>query len=212
MQNFGGVAVPLAVAGLVSAIPNFLLSFGRGILITALTVSNSVDPTVLMALNYGSFGVTYVISLIAQAYMLGGMVQFALRVCRGERPDFGVVFSGGPFFLPLLGGTILYSLGFGVGFVFCFVPGLFLAGSWVAYSAFIVDKRMGPIAALSASWQAMAPYRVAGLVYILLTAVVGFAGVLACLIGALLVSLPLIIIGNAYIYLKLIGEQPRLAT
>jgi uncharacterized membrane protein len=33
---------------------------------------------------------------------------------------------------------------------------------------------------------------------------------LACLIGALLVSFPVLMIGNAYIYLKLTGEQPRL--
>jgi uncharacterized membrane protein len=212
MKNFGGIAVPIVVAGLVSAVPNFILSVMRGFVVGMLTASNTVDSTALMAINGGSFAVTYLISLIVQAYMIAGMVQFSLRVCRGERPDFGVVFSGGPHFLAMLGGSLLHSLGAGLGLAFCIVPGLFLAGSWVAYSAFIVDKNMGPIAALSASWQAMAPYRVTGLVYVLLTGVVVIAGLCACLIGALLVSLPVIMIGNAYLYLKLIGEQPRLAT
>jgi len=211
MKNFGGVAVPLAVAALVSAIPNFVLSFGRAFALTMLTTSNSVDPTVLMVLNFGSVGVTYLISLVAQAYVMAGMVQFALRVVRGERPEFGTVFSGGRYFVPMLGGTLLYSLGVTAGAMFCVVPGLFLAGCWVAYSAFIVDKNMGPIAALSASWQATTPYRTNALVYILLTVVVFIAGALACGIGMLLVSFPVIMISNAYIYLKLIGEQPRLA-
>ena len=43
----------------------------------------------------------------------------------------------------------------------------------------------------------------------LLSAVVVIAGVLACCVGALLVSVPVLVIGNAYVYLKLIGEQPR---
>jgi uncharacterized membrane protein len=211
MKNFGGVAVPLAVAALVSAIPNFVLSFGRAFAIGMLTSSSSIDPMVLMVLNFGSIGVTYLISLVAQAYIMAGVVQFALRVARGDRPEFGVVFSGGRYFVPMLGGTLLYSLGVTGGVMLCVVPGLFIAGSWVAYSAFIVDKGMGPIAALSASWQATAPYRTNALVYMLLSIVVGIAGALACGIGALLVSFPLLMVSNAYVYLKLTGEQPRIA-
>ena len=211
MKNFGGVAVPMAVAALVAALPNFLLSFGRAFAFAMLSSSSSIDPVLLMVLNFGSFGVTYLVSLVVQAYVMAGVVQFALRVARGERPEFGVVFSGGRYFVPMLGGTLLYTLGWSAGAIFCIVPGLFLAGCWLAYSAFIVDKGMGPVAALSASWQAMTPYRTNALVYILLSFVVGVAGALACGIGALLVSFPLLMVSNAYIYLKLIGEQPRLA-
>ena len=82
----------------------------------------------LLAINIASGAVTWLVSATAQAYILGGIVQFALRVARGDRPDFGVVFSGGRFFVPLLGATLLYSLGVALGFAFCIVPGLFLAG------------------------------------------------------------------------------------
>jgi uncharacterized membrane protein len=211
MKNFGGVAVPLAVAALVSAIPNFVLSFGRAFAYTLLTTQATVDPIVLAIINFGSIGITYLLSLAAQAYIMAGVVQFALRVARGDRPEFGVVFGGGRFFAPMLGGTLLYSLGVTGGAMLCIVPGLFLAGCWVAYSAFIVDKGMSPVAALSASWQATTPYRTNALVYMLLSIVVGIAGVLACGIGALLVSFPLLMVSNAYIYLKLTGEQPRIA-
>lgn len=211
MKDFGGVAVPLAVGFLVSMIPNFVLSFGRAFAITMLS-SSSVDPMVMSLVTFGSIGVTYLISLVAQTYVMGGIVHFALRVARGERPDFGSVFNGGRYFAAMLGGTLLYSLGILVGFGFCIIPGLFLAGCWVCYSAFIVDKGLGPVAALSASWQATAPYRVNAIVYILLSGLVSLAGTVACLIGALLVSFPVLMIGNAYIYLKLTGEQPRLAT
>jgi uncharacterized membrane protein len=210
MKNFGGVAVPLAVGLLVSLIPNFVLSFGRGFAVALLTQSSSIDPMLLMVVNFGSLAVTYLISLVAQAYVMGGIVNFAIRVARGETPDFGVVFAGGRYFGAMLGGTLLYTLGVSAATMFCLVPGFFLAGCWLIYSAFIVDKGMGPIAALSASWQATTPYRTNALVYVLLSFLVGLAGGLACLIGALLVSFPVLMIGNAYIYLKLTGEQPRL--
>jgi uncharacterized membrane protein len=163
-----------------------------------------------MLINGGGSLISYLISIIVQAYMLGGIVQFALRVARGEKPEFGVVFSGGRFFAPMLGATLLYTLGITVGFMACIVPGLFLFAGWIAYSAFVVDKGLGGVEALKASWQATTPYRTNIIVYALLSMLVGLVGVLACCIGALLVSFPVLMIGNAYVYLKLIGEQPRL--
>jgi uncharacterized membrane protein len=210
-KNFGGVAVPLAVATLVWWLPYIILSGVRGGLIGAMSASSSVDPTALLAVSAGIAVVAAIVLVISQAYMMGGMTQFALRVARGERPEFGVVFSGGRTFVPMLGATFLAGIGLNIGFALCIVPGLFLMGSWIAYTAFIVDKGMGPVAALSASWQATAPYRVNALVYAILAVLASFAGTLACCVGALLISSPMVMIGNAYIYLKLTGEQPRLA-
>ena len=176
----------------------------------ALAASGSADPTVLALINGGGSVISYFISIVVQAFILGGVVQFALRVARGEKPDFGVVFSGGRFFAPMLGATLLSTLGITFGFMACIVPGLFLFAGWIAYSAFIVDKGLGGVEALKASWQATAPFRTNIIIYILLSMLVGLAGALACCIGALLVSFPVLMIGNAYLYLKLIGEQPRL--
>jgi hypothetical protein len=202
--------VPLAVATFVSALPSFVLSGIRGGVVGALSASGSADPMVLALINGGGSLVSYLVSIVVQAYIMGGIVQFALRVARGEKPDFNVVFSGGRYFAPMLGGTLLYTLGVSVGFAACIVPGVFLYAGWIAYSAFIVDKGLGGTEALKASWQATAPYRTNILVYALLSFLVGIAGALACCIGAFLVSLPVVVIGNAYLYLKLIGEQPRL--
>jgi len=182
----------------------------RGAIVGGLTASGSVDQSLIMLINVGGTLVNYLIGLVVQAFILGGVVQFTLRVARGEKPDFGVVFAGGRYFAPMLGATLLYTLGVGVGFAACLVPGLFLFAGWVAYSAFIVDKGLGAIESLKASWQATQPYRTNIIVYALLSFLVVFAGALACCIGALLVSFPVLMIGNAYLYLKLIGEQPRL--
>jgi len=209
-KDFAGVALPLAVACFVSSLPSGVISGIRAGAGGALAASGSADPTVLALINLGGSGISYLVSIIAQAYMLGGIVQFALRVARGEKPEFGVVFSGGRFFAPMLGATFLYTLCITFGFAACIVPGLFLYAGWIAYSAFIVDKGLGAIDSLKASWQATAPHRTTIIVYGLLSLVVAMVGVLACCVGLLLVSFPVLMIGNAYVYLKLIGEQPRL--
>jgi uncharacterized membrane protein len=142
--------------------------------------------------------------------LLGGATQFALRVARGEKPEFNVVFSGGSFLGTLFGATLLYTFGTVLGVFLCIVPGIILYAGWAPYAAFIVDKRVGAIDALSMSWKATAPYRTNIVIYGLLSFLVGLGGVLACCIGVLLVSFPVLMIGNAYLYLKIIGEQPRL--
>ena len=209
-KDFANIAVPLAVAGFVSSLPGIVLGGIRGGVVGALTASGGADPMVINLINGIGGLVNAIVSIVVQAYILGGVVQFALRVARGEKPPFNVVFSGGNFFGTMVGATMLYSFGVGFGFVLCIVPGVILYAGWVAYSAFIVDKRVGAVEALSMSWKATAPYRVNIIVYGLLSMLVGLAGVLACCIGALLVSFPVLMIGNAYLYLKLIGEQPRL--
>jgi len=108
-------------------------------------------------------------------------------------------------------GTLLYQIAGGLGLALCIAPGLFILAGLAPYSQFIVDKNMGAIDALSASWAATHPSRVAIIIYFILSFFVVVAGLLACGIGALLVSLPVLTIGNAYLYLKLTGEQPRLA-
>jgi len=110
----------------------------------------------------------------------------------------------------MLGATLLYTLAVTVGMLACIVPGIILCAGWIAYSAFVVDKGASGVDALKASWQATTPVRTNVIVYVLLSGLVGIAGALACCIGALLVSFPVLMIGNAFLYLKLIGEQPRL--
>jgi uncharacterized membrane protein len=164
-----------------------------------------------MAVTIGGQGLTQLVSVPVQAYVFAGINQFALRVCRAEKPELNAVFSGGPFFLPMLGAQLLYSLGAGLGMVMCLVPGIILACGWLFYQQFVVDKRLGPVEALSASWRVTTGQRVNMFLYLLLSFGVGVAGLFALCFGALLISAPVLVIANVYLYLKMTGQQPRLA-
>jgi uncharacterized membrane protein len=208
-KNFASVALPIVLAALVAALPAIVLGVIRGFVLGLL--GPRLDAGSRMAISAGGQGITQLIAMPVQAYMLGGINHFALRVCRGERPELNAVFGGGPFFLPMLGGQLLYTFGAAAGLVLCVVPGVILTCGWLFYQQFIVDKGLGPIEALTASWRATTGQRLNVFVYLLLNMAVIVAGFAAFCVGALLISAPVIAIANVYLYLKLTGEQPRLA-
>jgi uncharacterized membrane protein len=172
-------------------------------------LGSKLDPMVLRLFTVIVQCVTQVVTLASQAFVFGGLVQFTLGVCRGQRPAFNVVFSGGRFFLPMLGGQLLYTLGVAAGLTLCLVPGFILACGWVCDQPFIIDKGLGPIDALKASWRVTTGQKGGIFLYLLLSGAVGLLGVLALCVGAILVAWPVLAIANAFVYLKLTGEEPR---
>ncbi|MEO8904962.1 MAG: hypothetical protein ABI488_21180 [Polyangiaceae bacterium] len=207
MKDFAAVAVPIVVALLVMVVPAAALNFTWSLMVGILTTK--LDPTIATLLRVAGQCVTQVLSLGSQAFIFGGLIQFTLGVCRGQRPAFNVVFSGGRFFLPMLGGQLLYALALGVGFVMCMVPAGILACGFICYQPFIVDKGLGPIDALGASWRLTTGFKLNIFLYLLLSMAVGLLGVLALCVGAVLISWPVLAIANCYLYVKLIGEEPR---
>src|SRR6478735_4967281 len=168
-KDYAGIGLPLVVGLIVAAIPQIILSGARAAAVAAMTASGSVDATVINLINIGGGFAGYLIGLIGQAYIMGGVMQFALGVARGRKPEFGTVFSGGRFFAPMLGSTLIYSLCSTVGFAACLVPGVFISAGWITYSCFVVDKGMGAMDALKASWQATTAQRTTVIVYFLLS-------------------------------------------
>lgn len=207
MKDFAAVAVPIVVALLVMVVPAAALNFTWSLIVGILTTK--LDPTIATLLRVAGQCVTQVLSLGSQAFILGGLIQFTLGVCRGQRPAFNVVFSGGRFFLPMLGGQLLYALALGAGFVLCLVPAVILACGFICYQPFIVDKGLGPIDALGASWRLTTGFKLSIFLYLLLSMAVGLLGVLALCVGAVLISWPVLAIANCYLYVKLLGEEPR---
>jgi len=207
MKDFAAIALPIVVAMLVMIVPTLILSVISGVVTGAL--GSRLDPLVLRLFTVIVQCVTQVVTLASQAFVFGGLVQFTLGVCRGQRPAFNVVFSGGRFFLPMLGGQLLYTLGVAAGLMLCLVPGFILACGWVCYQPFIVDKGLGPIDALKASWGVTKGQKGGIFLYLLLSGAVGLLGVLALCVGAILVAWPVLAIANAFVYLRLTGEEPR---
>ena len=201
----------IAVVLFVSWLPGGLIG-GFGGVVQGLTAQSREREVVIAGLVV--YVVCALIDIVVSVWIALGVASYALKKCRGQETGFGDVFSGGP----LVNGIvmqILLALAVCVGLVFCIVPGVYLALAWFPAVTLIVDRRTGPLEALSQTWALTTGQRGNLFILWLLILCLGIAafviGALACLIG-LLVTLPvagaMVALATAYVYLKLNGEQP----
>lgn len=148
-----------------------------------------------------------------------GWIKISLTLARDQEPDIAELFTHWGFLIPYVLGTLCYALVVFVGFILLIVPGIILLIMLGMYSYLIVDKRLGPIAALKRSrvitrgqkWR----LAMMGLVLLLLN----LAGLLCLLVGVV-VTLWISIIAAAYVFDRLesspdvngsTGIQPNMA-
>ncbi len=208
MKNFAGVALPIAVAFFVTVLPvGIVASMMRFILAFAL---DYVDASFIGLFSIVVQALIGGIGLFVGAFIAGGVCEFALKVARGQPAAFGDVFGGGKYFGSMFVGLVGFSVAVGIGAVLCIVPGYIVQFGLWPFAFIIVDQRMGGIDALKKAWAMTNGQKVNIFIFWLLSIVVMIAGELACGIGVLLVSLPLLTMASAHMYLTLKGEPPRL--
>lgn len=208
MKNFAGISLPLATASFVLVLPIGIIA-GLMQVLMGFAV-DVVDPS-FMGLF---FGLLYLgvgaVTLLTSAFLAGGIAEFALKVARGQTPEFGDVFAGGKYFGSMFVGWLGFFVATAIGFALCIVPGYLLQlGLW-PFAFIIVDQRLGGVDALKKAWEMTKGHKMSIFIFMLLNIVVMFAGELACFVGMLLVSYPMIFLASAHMYVTLKGETPRL--
>ena len=125
-----------------------------------------------------------VASLIIGGPMMGGLNALYLKKIRGQSVNFGDIFLGfGTAFGSLIGAYLICILLTTVGFIFCILPGIYLAVSWVFTIPLVIDKRMGFWEAMELSRKVVTKHwwKMFGLVIVL--GLLGIAGLLVCIVG-----------------------------
>lgn len=134
-----------------------------------------------------------------------GAVRYSLHLVRGEPAGFKDIFSWGPFF-PYLGATLLVALGVLFGIAFCIIPGIFLGICWMFTGQNIMDRGLGPVEAMRASWDLTNGHRWDLLLLMLLLTGVNILGMLACCVG-LFVTGAMTNLALAWVYFRLSGKE-----
>lgn len=98
--------------------------------------------------------------------------------------------------------SIIYGFVVVLGFILLILPGIFIAIRLQLYLYFIVDKSLGPIEALKASWKATDGCFWDLFLAAVMAIVINILGALALGIG-LFVSYPTTLMASAYIYKKI---------
>lgn len=125
-----------------------------------------------------------VASLIIGGPMIGGLSALYLKKIRGQSASFGDIFLGfGPSFGSLLGAYLVCMLLTGTGFIFCIVPGIYLAVSWVFTIPLVIDRRMGFWEAMELSRKVVGKHWWKMFGFVIVLGLLGIAGLLACIVG-----------------------------
>jgi uncharacterized membrane protein len=161
-------------------------------------VSNGVDSFIGRVIMQG-------LGLMLGAFVGLGVARAALMVTDGQQPSVGTVFKTdklGAYFIA----SILYGLATRVGLLLCFVGVLIPMVLFAFYPYFVLDKGEGPTQALASSLNLVKNNLGTTILLLVVAAVLGFVGALACGIG-LLVTIPMAQIMVAYGYKRLTNQQ-----
>ncbi len=205
----------LAVAGIVFGI-SLVMSFITQILSVGFNVIGaSVGDDEGVFAMLGAV-VTMVFSFVTwpvNLWLAIGQARMAISAVRGQPIEIGQLFSGLPWLLSAVGGTLLVGVGMLFGFCLLIVPGVIFAVGMTLFTFVVVDQDPGAIAAIERSWALSDGYKgrifltffVAGLAAMIIT-------VCTCGTGALLfIALaPMFSVGLALIYETLLDEKPHL--
>lgn len=147
--------------------------------------------------------IVQIFSVAFQAFMYGGLYRMAVKQVRNEPISFADIFSGGPYFLPMLGFTIIYGLATGIGFLLLIVPGLVVLSLLLPGFALIADGE-GVSNAISRSVDAMKRDLWSGVGLIVVMGLVVLVGIIPCGLGTF-VTYPMLWIVSALAYRDMVG-------
>jgi uncharacterized membrane protein len=143
-----------------------------------------------------------IVGLVVSAVVSLGIYKTALMITAGQVPTVGQAFTYDRWGEWILF-SIVYGLMVGIGLVLCLVPGLVVLAFFGMAPFFFIDRGMSLGDALSASRDAASNRGFAWPV--LLSIIVGVAGVIACGIG-LFVTAPAAYIAVAFLYRNAAGQ------
>jgi hypothetical protein len=191
--------VVLVFSMLIVGVLVMILIVPLGVLVaTGVIEVNSVE-------YWGVYSASVFLILTLDAFLYVGLYRIALVAARGQRPEFGLLFSGGDRFLAMLGTLWLSFLIVAFGYALLVVPGIILGLGLSMSLMFVVDQNLGPVDALKASWGAMQGHKLHLLLFGLVAFAMVVAGELACGVG-LLAVIPILWVAHAIIYLRLTGR------
>lgn len=133
-----------------------------------------------------------------------GVVKMLLKFVDGQKGMISDLFSYFDLMMifKMFVGTMMYGLLVMIGFILLVIPGIIFLVRFSYYMYFIVDKNMGPVDALTKSWEITKGNTLLLIGFVLALFLINVVGALLILIG-LLVTIPLSMVSAAYVYRKL---------
>ncbi|WP_394828577.1 hypothetical protein [Pendulispora albinea] len=179
-----------------------------GIVMDVFVGTGMVDPNSGTASAMGAL--TLIITWLADAFFTIGIIRLSLAIVRQQPAPFRLVISGADRMLPFLTLTIVQGIVVGLGFLLLFLPGVLLSLGLMLAPFYVVDRGMGPIAAMKASWAATEGQKTQlAILYVSVFFVLAGVGLFACLVWSVVpfVAPALWALITAIVYTRLVGQS-----
>lgn len=180
---------PLLIAMLVYIVGAIIVS---GIAYAILSEAGFIGRVLIQIVQY------LVFALIQMAIIRGSLLIVDGRPL--ELKDMFATDQLGQYILA----AILVSIATGIGIILCVIPGLIISFFAAYFGYFLLDKKMEAVDAIKASFSFVQANLGTLVVFFLLSLVAYFVGAILCGLG-LLVAIPVVIIGQAFLYRRLTG-------
>ncbi len=140
------------------------------------------------------------------------MTRIVLEFLDGNnKPLWNDISKSFDVFWRYLGGTVLTSVIVMIGFMLFIIPGIYFAIRFQFVSYLIVDKGLLPLDALKKSSEMTKGIKIDLLLLLVVFFAINLLGVLLFFVG-LLVTVPITMVALGYVYRKILGQAPQLAT
>ncbi len=214
-KKFQANAGQIILAGLVVLVAIVILSTIGGV-IRNLIVS---DPECTLTNGRGlrcTNGSGFIVGQIANMFVTfffyvayqvvgAGIIRGALGITEGRPFVVGEIFQLERV-RQIVITALIVSAAIAIGTVLCFLPGI-AAAFFLSFAIyFVIDKEMEPVAAVTASFNLVKDNLGEVFVWWLVTLGLTILGAILCGVG-LIVAIPVVLIGNAFVYKKLTHQQ-----
>lgn len=143
---------------------------------------------------------------LAAWFLQIGVTKVLLQVARGEETTIGDIFSGGRYFLRMLGSTLLFIFMIIAGLIACVVPGFLVLLMFWPYVYSLVDEDPGGVGCLWRAKEISQGNWGAAFVLSLAACGINLLGFMACCVGIIFTA-PLTQLMFAVAYCRMTGQR-----
>lgn len=204
------LCVGILIMGAILAVPILVVYIGGMAMAVAATetASRGGDPDAGIAIALGFVGVVGAVMMLVfllSPIFTARYLRMVMTAVRGGTPAIGDLFKGEMRYGSMLALVVLHALVVGLGYMLLIVPGVILAIGLQFSAFFVVDRGMGAVEAMKASWELTKGRKGQVFVVVLLMGLVAAGAGMIPFVGHF-IGYSIMFLGLAIAYMRLTGE------